>query len=122
MTGTLTWWGHSTITWQDGGTTIVFDPVLTARLGHLRRVRGSVPPRHAAHADVILISHLHTDHTHLPSLRLIPPSVDLIAPAGSRRLLKSIAARGVRLREVEPGDLVFGIVRVGIANGDIKLH
>jgi L-ascorbate metabolism protein UlaG (beta-lactamase superfamily) len=125
VTGTLTWWGHSTSTWQDGGTTIVFDPVLTARLGHLRRVRGSVPPRHAARADVILISHLHADHTHLPSLRLIPPSADLIAPAGSRRLLESIAARGERLREVEPGDLVeFGglQIRVLAADHDGRRH
>ena len=32
MTCTLTWWGHSTSTWQDGGTRVLFDPVLTVRL------------------------------------------------------------------------------------------
>ncbi len=106
MTGTLTWWGHSTSTWQDGDTTVLFDPVLTARMGHLRRVRGPVPPSRAAHADIILISHLHADHAHLPSLRLIPASAVLVAPAGSRRLLKPIAARGLKLHEVEPGELV----------------
>jgi len=106
VTGTLTWWGHSTSTWEDGGTTVLFDPVLTARLGHLRRVRGPVPPSRAAHADLILISHLHADHTHLPSLRLIPAAAVLVAPAGSRRLLGSIAARGLKLHEVEPGELV----------------
>jgi L-ascorbate metabolism protein UlaG (beta-lactamase superfamily) len=119
MTGTLTWWGYSTSTWQDGGTTVLFDPVLTARLGHLRRVRGPVPPPHAAQADLILISHLHADHTHLPSLRLIPASAVLIAPAGSRRLLGSVAARGVKLREVEPGDLVeFGGLRIRVLAAD----
>jgi L-ascorbate metabolism protein UlaG (beta-lactamase superfamily) len=106
MTGTLTWWGHSTSTWDDAGTTVLFDPVLTARVGHLRRVRGPVPPSQAAHAHLVLISHLHADHTHLPSLRLIPASAVLIAPAGSRRLLMPISARGVEVREVEPGDLV----------------
>ena len=106
MTGTLTWWGHSTATWQDGTTTVLFDPVLTARLGHLRRVRGPVPPRQAAQADIVVISHLHADHTHLPSLRLIPASARLIAPAGSRRLLSPIIDRGVKLREVEPGDVI----------------
>jgi L-ascorbate metabolism protein UlaG (beta-lactamase superfamily) len=106
VTGTLTWWGHSTITVQDGGTTVLFDPVLTARLGHLRRVRGPIPPPHAAQADIILLSHLHFDHTHLPSLRLIPASAVVVAPSGSRRLLKPFAARGLKLREVEPGDLV----------------
>ena len=119
MTGRLTWWGHSTSTWQDGGTTVLFDPVLTARLGHLRRVRGPVPPPHAAHADIVLISHLHADHTHLPSLRLIPTSGVLIAPAGSRRLLEPVAARGMKLREVEPGDLLeFGDLQIRVLAAD----
>jgi len=125
MTCTFTWWGHSTSTWQDGGTTVLLDPVLTARLGHLRRVRGPVPRRRAALADLILISHLHADHTHLPSLRLIPASAVLIAPAGSRRLLRPIAARGVELREVMPGDLVeFGglQIRVLAADHDGRRH
>ena len=106
MTATLTWWGHSTSTWRDGGTTVLFDPVLTARLGHLRRVRGPVPPSHAARADLVLVSHLHADHAHLPSLRLIPASADLVVPAGSRRLFRAARARGTSILEVEPGDLV----------------
>lgn len=125
MTGTLTWWGHSTTTWQDGGTTFLFDPVLTPRVGHLRRVRGKVPPRHAAHADIVLISHLHPDHMHLASLRLLPTSAVLIAPAGSRRLLEPVTDRGLRLREVEPGDLVklAGLqIRVLAADHDGRRH
>ena len=119
VTGTLTWWGHSTSTWQDSGTTVLFDPVLTARLGHLRRVRGPIPPLDAARADVILVSHLHADHTHLPSLRLIPAPAVLIAPAGSRRLLKPIMMHGVRLREVEPGDLAeFGGLQIRVLAAD----
>ena len=119
MTATLTWWGHSTSTWQDGDTTVLFDPVLTARLGHLRRVRGPVPAPHAAHADFVLISHLHADHAHLPSLRLIPASAVLIVPAGSRRLFKPVTARGVTLYEVEPGDLAqFGGLRISVLAAD----
>jgi L-ascorbate metabolism protein UlaG (beta-lactamase superfamily) len=125
VTGTLTWWGHSSSTWQDVDTTVLFDPVLTARLGHLRRVRGPVPAPNAAGADIILISHLHADHTHLPSLRLVPASAVLIAPAGSRRLLEPITARGVQLREVEPGDLLEsgGLqIRVLAADHDGRRH
>src|SRR6188472_1017872 len=119
MTSTLTWWGHSTSTWQDRDTTVLFDPVLTARLGHLRRVRGPVPPLQAAQADLVLISHLHADHAHLPSLRLIPVSAVLIVPAGSRRLFKPVTARGVSLTEVEPGDLVeFGRLRIHVLAAD----
>jgi L-ascorbate metabolism protein UlaG (beta-lactamase superfamily) len=121
VTGTLTWWGHSTSSWRDGGTTVLFDPVLTARMGHLRRVRGPVPPSQAAQADIVLISHLHADHTHLPSLRLVPAPAVLIAPAGSRRLLKPIVDRGITLREAEPGDVfeVSGLqIRVLAADHD----
>ena len=119
MTATLTWWGHSTSSWQDGDTTVLFDPVLTTRLGHLRRVRGPVPAPHAAHADFVLISHLHADHAHLPSLRLIPASAVLIVPAGSRRLFKPVTARGVTLYEVEPGDIAqFGGLRISVLAAD----
>ncbi len=119
MTATLTWWGHSTITWQDGDSTVLFDPVLTARLGHLRRVRGPVPPPDAAYADVVLISHLHADHAHLPSLRRIPPAAVLVVPAGSRRLFKPVTARGVSLHEVAPGDTVqFGGLQVSVLAAD----
>jgi L-ascorbate metabolism protein UlaG (beta-lactamase superfamily) len=119
VTATLTWWGHSTSTWQDVVTTVLFDPVLTARLGHLRRVRGRIPPRQAAQADIVLLSHLHADHTHLPSLQLVPTSAVLIAPAGSRRLLKPIAARGVKLHEVEPGAVLgFGGLRIRVLSAD----
>ncbi len=122
---TLTWWGHSTITCQDDGTTVLFDPVLTARLGHLRRVRGPIPPHRAAQADIILISHLHLDHAHLPSLRLIAASAVLIAPAGSRRILKPVTDNGPQLWEVEPGDLVEfpGLqIRVLAADHDGRRH
>ena len=119
VTATATWWGHSSSTWQDRDTTVLFDPVLTARLGHLRRVRGPVPPRQAAQADLVLISHLHADHAHLPSLRLIPVSAVVIVPAGSRRLFKPVTARGVSLTEVEPGDLVeFGRLRIHVLAAD----
>ena len=60
-------------TWQDGETTVLFDPVLTARLGHLRRVRRPVPPSHAAHADIILISHLHADQQLVAALSRLRP-------------------------------------------------
>jgi L-ascorbate metabolism protein UlaG (beta-lactamase superfamily) len=85
VTATVTWWGHSTSTWRDTGTTVLFDPVLTARLGHLRRVRGPLPPARAALADLVLLSHLHADHTHLPSLRLVAGPADVVGAAGGGR-------------------------------------
>ena len=71
------------------------------------------------HADIVLISHLHADHTHLPSLRLVPAYAVLIAPAGSRRLLNPIVARGLKLREVEPGELVeLGGLQISVLAAD----
>jgi len=57
-------------------------------------------------ADLVLISHLHADHAHLPSLRRISASTVLIAPTGSRRLLGPITARGPNLCELSPGQSV----------------
>ena len=75
---------------------VLFDPVLTARVGHLRRVRGQVPPPHAARADIVLISHLHPDRTHVPVAPTDPePPGCWIAPVGSRRLLEPVTARGM---------------------------
>ena len=44
-------------------------------------VRRPVPPSHAAHADIILVSHLHADHQLVAALsRLRPGHTFLVAP------------------------------------------
>ncbi|MFV2121662.1 MBL fold metallo-hydrolase, partial [Streptomyces sp. Act-28] len=64
----ITWWGHATCTVEDSGVRVLTDPLFTRRLAHLRRRRGALPPPEAALADLVLVSHLHADHLHLPSL------------------------------------------------------
>jgi L-ascorbate metabolism protein UlaG (beta-lactamase superfamily) len=54
----------------------------------------------AVEADVVLISHLHHDHCHLPSLRRVAPDVPVLLPRGGERLLRGRAD----VRPVEPGD------------------
>lgn len=73
------------------------------RLLHLRRYAAS-PPAAAACADLVLVSHLHADHCHLPSLRRFGRDVPAVVPRGGEELLESLG-RG-RLVPVEPGDVL----------------
>ncbi|MER5732593.1 MBL fold metallo-hydrolase [Streptomyces sp. NPDC002138] len=104
----ITWWGHATCTVEDSGVRLLTDPLFARRLAHLRRRRGAVPPAEAAVADAVLVSHLHADHLHLPSLARLAPGTLLVVPRGARRAVPGLArvasARGLRVTEVAPGE------------------
>ncbi|MGI5358358.1 MBL fold metallo-hydrolase [Streptomyces lavendulocolor] len=106
----VTWWGHATCTVQDSGVRVLTDPLFVRRLAHLRRRRGAVPPPAAARAEAVLISHLHSDHLHLPSLARLAPGTRLVVPAGAGRAVPGLrrlaAAGGLRVTEVAAGDEV----------------
>lgn len=93
--------GHSTTRLELGGRVVLTDPVLTPRVSLLRRV---VPPLRAedwADADLVLISHLHGDHLHLPSLRLLRPDTRVVVPRGAGEWVRR---RGVRrVEEIDVG-------------------
>jgi L-ascorbate metabolism protein UlaG (beta-lactamase superfamily) len=117
-----TWWGHSTATVELGGTRVATDPLLVDRLFHLVRY-GATPAAAAADADLVLVSHLHHDHCHLPSLARYGPDVPIVVPAGSEHLLRRLA--GDRLVPVRPGDVVerAGVrVEVLFASHDGRRH
>jgi L-ascorbate metabolism protein UlaG (beta-lactamase superfamily) len=100
--GRLTWVGHATALIELAGTRILTDPVLRARIGHLRRQVAVPAAATAARLDAVLISHLHHDHVDRPSLRLIDPATPLLAPRGAGGFL---TRRGFReVRELAPGD------------------
>jgi L-ascorbate metabolism protein UlaG (beta-lactamase superfamily) len=107
---TLTWFGHSCAEIRLDNLLFVTDPVLRARIFHLRR-RNSVDPAALGAVDVILISHVHHDHLDLPSLDRLALSAQVLVPAGAGGLLRR---RGFRfVREVVPGQEVsLGAVRV----------
>ncbi|MDX3066722.1 MULTISPECIES: MBL fold metallo-hydrolase [Streptomyces] len=106
----VTWWGHATCTIEDAGVRVLTDPLFARRFAHLRRRRGEVPPPEAAVADAVLISHLHSDHLHLPSLTRLAPGTLLIVPLGTEGAVPALRrlrrARGLRVAEVAPGDEV----------------
>jgi L-ascorbate metabolism protein UlaG (beta-lactamase superfamily) len=96
-----TWWGHASATIEIAGVRVATDPVMTRTLMHLRRVTPP-PPDEATRADVVLISHLHHDHLHLPSLRRFDPGIPLVVPKGTAQAVRSLRRR--ELVEVEPGN------------------
>lgn len=112
----ITWWGHATCTVEDSGVRLLTDPLFARRLAHLRRRRGAAPPPEAAEADVVLVSHLHADHLHLPSLARLAPGTRLLVPRGAGAavpgLVRLAVARALVVTEVAPGDLVG--VREGV--------
>ncbi|MFJ6792837.1 MBL fold metallo-hydrolase [Streptomyces sp. NPDC091268] len=104
----VTWWGHATCTVEDSGVRLLTDPLFARRLAHLRRRRGALPPAGAAVADVVLVSHLHADHLHLPSLARLAPGTRLVVPRGARRAVPALARlarlRSLAVAEVAPGE------------------
>jgi L-ascorbate metabolism protein UlaG (beta-lactamase superfamily) len=108
--GRLTWLGHSTTVIELGGVRIITDPVVRARVAHLRRP-AHVPPEALAAADLVLVSHVHWDHLDLPSLDLIERDTPIVVPAGAGRLLDRHGFQ--HIVEVKAGD-VFAVQDVSV--------
>ncbi|MFD5541698.1 MBL fold metallo-hydrolase [Streptomyces sp. NPDC127079] len=101
----ITWWGHATCTIEDSGVRLLTDPLFARRLAHLRRRRGAPPPPEARRADLALVSHLHADHLHVPSLAGLAPGTRLLVPRGAQRAVPALRRlRQLRVTEVGVGD------------------
>lgn len=107
----ITYVGHATVLIELDGLRILTDPVLRARIGHLRRQVGPAPAAVAEELDAVLLSHLHLDHADRRSLRRIDPATPVLAPAGSGFFLRRRGFRDVT--ELAPGGAVeIGAVRI----------
>jgi L-ascorbate metabolism protein UlaG (beta-lactamase superfamily) len=114
VTARLTWLGHATVMIEMDGARLLTDPVLRARVAHLRR--HVVMPADPGRCDAILISHPHRDHLDLPSLRGLDPDTPVIAPRGALRALRR---SGREVHEVAAGDaLEIAGVRVLAVRAD----
>ena len=96
--------GHATLLIQLDGLNIITDPVLGDRILYLRRLgpSGRTWLQQLPTPDVILLSHLHLDHFHIPTLRRLPAALPMLAPRQALKWLK-IAVKQ-KLIGVEPGD------------------
>jgi L-ascorbate metabolism protein UlaG (beta-lactamase superfamily) len=84
-----------------GDVRLLTDPVLRRSVVHLRR-HGPVPEP-PERLDAVLLSHLHHDHAHLPSLRLLNRQVRVLAPRGAGAWLRR--AGFPNTEELAPGEL-----------------
>jgi L-ascorbate metabolism protein UlaG (beta-lactamase superfamily) len=101
MTTQLTWIGHATVLMDFPEARVLTDPTLKRRVAHLRR-RIPLPPDETSDVDLVLISHLHMDHLHLPSLDRIDREVPVVAPRGGGALIEKKGFHSVH--EVTVGD------------------
>lgn len=110
----ITWHGHATALIELDGIRFLTDPALTPRLAHLRRHR-PVDLAAVGAPDVVLISHLHMDHLHVPSLRLLGRDIELIVPMGAASMLRRRGFRNVREtqagRAIDVGPVTIETVR-----------
>jgi L-ascorbate metabolism protein UlaG (beta-lactamase superfamily) len=83
------------------GARLLTDPVIRNRIGPLIRIGPAIAKQTLGRVDMVLISHLHADHTDPRSLRDLGSAVPILAPAGAKGWLRRHGLRAVR--EVEPG-------------------
>lgn len=84
---TITWWGHAAAEIALDGARFVTDPLLRRHIGPLHSA-GHRPPRDdLAGVDAVLLSHLHRDHTDLPSLARFGASTRVFLPVGAGPLV-----------------------------------
>jgi L-ascorbate metabolism protein UlaG (beta-lactamase superfamily) len=75
---------------------VLTDPVLCDRIGPLVRVGPAPRQEDTEGIDAILLSHLHYDHTDLPSLARLGRSTPVIAPRGAGSWLEAQGLLDVR--------------------------
>jgi L-ascorbate metabolism protein UlaG (beta-lactamase superfamily) len=98
--------GHGTVLIELDGVRLLTDPLLRARVAHLRR---AAPLEALPGApDAVLISHGHHDHLDIPSLRLLGLDTRLVVPEG---LVPRVAAFNTVGLE-EGGEFAVGPVKV----------
>jgi L-ascorbate metabolism protein UlaG (beta-lactamase superfamily) len=92
--------GHATVLLELDGVRMLTDPLLRARVAHLRRHTPTPSASTTAGLDAVLISHLHHDHLDIASLRLLGRDMPLLVPAGAgawlrRRRFQAVTELGV---------------------------
>jgi hypothetical protein len=95
----VTFGGHATVLVRYPQLSIAFDPMLGRWVGGVRRaVEPGLAPADLADVGLILISHRHADHLHLPTLARLPRTATVVVPAGAASVVSSLGyARVIEL-------------------------
>ena len=98
----LTFGGHATVVVRYHGLAVAFDPMLGRWIGGVRRaVEPGLAPGDFSDVGLILISHRHADHLHLPTLRRMPRTATVAVPAGAAAWVSELGF--ARVVELQPG-------------------
>jgi L-ascorbate metabolism protein UlaG (beta-lactamase superfamily) len=98
----VTFAGHATVIARYHDLAVAFDPMLGRWLGGVRRaVEPGLAPADFADVRLVLISHRHADHLHLPTLRRMPRSATVVVPAGAAGAVSGLGF--ARVVELQPG-------------------
>jgi L-ascorbate metabolism protein UlaG (beta-lactamase superfamily) len=98
----VTFGGHATVIARYPGLTIAFDPMLGRWIGGVRRaVEPGLAAADLSDVGLILISHRHADHLHVPTLRRLPRTATVVVPAGAAAALSGLGY--ARVIELSPG-------------------
>lgn len=88
----VTWLGHAGFFIQIGGKNILVDPNWAMWHGPVKRVKHpTLLPADLPYIDLVLITHAHFDHLHLPSLRAIAAGQPIIVPQDVGSIVKRCA-------------------------------
>jgi L-ascorbate metabolism protein UlaG (beta-lactamase superfamily) len=121
----VTFGGHATVLARYPQLSIAFDPMLGRWVGAVRRaVEPGLAPGDFEGVGLVLISHRHADHLHLPTLRKLPrKTATIVVPTGAAAWVSSLGFS--RVIELVPGaDLELRGIQViayATAHGDSEL-
>jgi L-ascorbate metabolism protein UlaG (beta-lactamase superfamily) len=98
----LTFGGHASVIARYNELAIAFDPMLGRWVGGVRRaVEPGLAPGDFSDVGLILISHRHADHLHIPTLKKLPRTATVVVPAGAASSLSDLGF--ARVVELQPG-------------------
>ncbi len=111
----VTFGGHATALVRYADLDIAFDPMLGRWLGGIRRAQEpGLAPGDLERVGLVLISHRHRDHLHLPTLALLPRTATIVVPPGGAHALSHLGFARV-LELAVGGDLDYRGVQVTAA-------
>jgi len=124
-TVSVTWGGHASVLARYPSLAIAFDPMLGRWVGGVRRaVEPGLAPSDFDDVGLVLISHRHADHLHVPTLKKLPrKTATIVVPAGGAAWVSALGF--ARVIELAPGaDLELRGIQViayATAHGDDEL-